>query len=404
MTISQALLTTLSAATLLTLVPKSRGLVCDELPPPEEMVTKKLVPVYRAPNRNTAVIAKIYPKTQISARQTRKTLDCKEGWYQREDRGYVCGKQLRPLEEEETNLSREDHPDIRKGMDAVIVIERKTKVYQKSKRTGELRRDTNLLKGSILSGTANVVVDGISYFESRSGYFVPMENVKALPPPIDTLSIPISPGGDAPAAIAVGEALQVVDAPSEAAPQIETLERWQPIRASSPLQQIGDFVRLPEGGYVKADQLSWIRPAPRPKRLAENEKWLAVDIEEQLLQVFEGDRLIRIIPCSTGIKGNTHKGRYAIQKKLRQQTMRLRMGRQRVEDVQWVMYYDRDKSIAIHSAYWHREFGTPKSHGCVNLPTEDARWVYEWSEPKVCKSDSITLPLPRGSGTRVVVF
>jgi hypothetical protein len=53
----------------------------------------------------------------------------------------------------------------------------------------------------------------------------------------------------------------------------------------------------------------------------------------------------------------------------------------RLEDVPWVMYYDGD--FAVHGAYWHANFGTPTSHGCVNVLAEDARWVYRWSMPAV---------------------
>jgi lipoprotein-anchoring transpeptidase ErfK/SrfK len=34
---------------------------------------------------------------------------------------------------------------------------------------------------------------------------------------------------------------------------------------------------------------------------------------------------------------------------------------------------------AIHGAYWHNNFGTPMSHGCVNLSLPDARWFFNWA-------------------------
>jgi hypothetical protein len=44
------------------------------------------------------------------------------------------------------------------------------------------------------------------------------------------------------------------------------------------------------------------------------------------------------------------------------------------------------------------------SHGCVNLPTEDARWLYEWSLPHSMPEDSESFQSEENPGTRVVVF
>jgi lipoprotein-anchoring transpeptidase ErfK/SrfK len=82
----------------------------------------------------------------------------------------------------------------------------------------------------------------------------------------------------------------------------------------------------------------------------------------------------------------------------------MKNGRLRIEDVQWVMYYNRKDGIAIHSAYWHDDFGKPVSHGCVNLTIPDARWLFEWSAPWVLPEDSERFPAPGQPGSTVVVF
>jgi lipoprotein-anchoring transpeptidase ErfK/SrfK len=46
-------------------------------------------------------------------------------------------------------------------------------------------------------------------------------------------------------------------------------------------------------------------------------------------------------------------------------------------DVPYVMYYH--NGFAIHGTYWHTNFGTPTSHGCTNMRTEDAHWLYDWA-------------------------
>jgi lipoprotein-anchoring transpeptidase ErfK/SrfK len=46
-------------------------------------------------------------------------------------------------------------------------------------------------------------------------------------------------------------------------------------------------------------------------------------------------------------------------------------------DVPYVMYFFED--FAIHGTYWHSNFGTPMSHGCVNVSTPDAGWLFNWA-------------------------
>ena len=41
------------------------------------------------------------------------------------------------------------------------------------------------------------------------------------------------------------------------------------------------------------------------------------------------------------------------------------------------------EGVAIHSTFWHNDFGTPKSHGCVNALPEDAKWIFRWTTPQV---------------------
>jgi lipoprotein-anchoring transpeptidase ErfK/SrfK len=45
--------------------------------------------------------------------------------------------------------------------------------------------------------------------------------------------------------------------------------------------------------------------------------------------------------------------------------------------VPYVMYFYED--YGLHGTYWHNNFGTPMSHGCVNFRTEDAQWLFNWA-------------------------
>jgi L,D-transpeptidase catalytic domain len=50
--------------------------------------------------------------------------------------------------------------------------------------------------------------------------------------------------------------------------------------------------------------------------------------------------------------------------------------------VPWVMYFT-ESGLSLHGTYWHNDFGHPKSHGCVNLSTSAAKWLFRWTTPVV---------------------
>jgi lipoprotein-anchoring transpeptidase ErfK/SrfK len=58
---------------------------------------------------------------------------------------------------------------------------------------------------------------------------------------------------------------------------------------------------------------------------------------------------------------------------------------------------------AVHSTYWHNDFGIPKSHGCVNARPEDAKWVFRWTTPAVPYPEGdVQVGMPGGTRVRVI--
>jgi lipoprotein-anchoring transpeptidase ErfK/SrfK len=61
------------------------------------------------------------------------------------------------------------------------------------------------------------------------------------------------------------------------------------------------------------------------------------------------------------------------------------------------------EGVAIHSTFWHNDFGTPRSHGCVNASPEDAKWIFRWTTPAVSYyPGDITVQMPGGTVVDVV--
>jgi lipoprotein-anchoring transpeptidase ErfK/SrfK len=105
-------------------------------------------------------------------------------------------------------------------------------------------------------------------------------------------------------------------------------------------------------------------------------KWIEVILSEQRLIAWEGRRAVMSTPVSTGKRATpTPRGTFRVFRKYIRQ--RMRGPGYDLPGVPYVMYF-RAGGYALHGTYWHNAFGRPMSHGCVNLPTRAARWLYHW--------------------------
>ncbi len=104
--------------------------------------------------------------------------------------------------------------------------------------------------------------------------------------------------------------------------------------------------------------------------------WIDVNLTSQMVYAYEGDTVVNSFLVSTGTWAHpTVTGKYAIYIKLRSGNMS--GPGYFLPNVPYIMYFY--KSYGLHGTYWHHNFGTPMSHGCVNLQTDDAAWLYNWS-------------------------
>lgn len=120
------------------------------------------------------------------------------------------------------------------------------------------------------------------------------------------------------------------------------------------------------------------QPQPAPNYGA---RWIDVNLSTQMLTAYEGDRPVMTTAVSTGTYlYPTVTGQFAVYLRHQSQTMNgyLLGYDYYLPDVPYVMYFYR--GFALHGTYWHNNFGTPMSHGCVNMPTDKAQWIYNWSD------------------------
>ncbi|MSP26073.1 MAG: L,D-transpeptidase [Myxococcales bacterium] len=148
-----------------------------------------------------------------------------------------------------------------------------------------------------------------------------------------------------------------------------------------------------DGDYVDDRHASRIEQAKRwPKWAKDGQKWLDINLTKQVLVAYEGMTMVYATLISSGEDGladpdtskrATIRGIYRVHTKWVTSTMDSRAVGEEFElrDVPYVQYFE--EGYALHGAYWHDGFGTPKSHGCINLAPEDARRIFSWTEPAV---------------------
>jgi lipoprotein-anchoring transpeptidase ErfK/SrfK len=118
-----------------------------------------------------------------------------------------------------------------------------------------------------------------------------------------------------------------------------------------------------------------IPPAPSSGTSLDG-RWIDIDLSEQMVYAYENNSLVNSFLVSTGTSAHpTVTGEFAIYVKYRYSDMS--GPGYYLPGVPYTMYFY--KGYGLHGTYWHSNFGTPMSHGCVNLKTEDAGWLYNWA-------------------------
>jgi hypothetical protein len=111
--------------------------------------------------------------------------------------------------------------------------------------------------------------------------------------------------------------------------------------------------------------------------VADGRRWVEVNVIDQTLTAWQGDVVVMHTQVSTGKPGwRTIPGAFNVYVKL--PSTRMRGPGYDTPNVPWTMYYH--LGFAIHGAYWHNNFGTPVSHGCVNLRVDEAKLLFDWAD------------------------
>jgi len=125
---------------------------------------------------------------------------------------------------------------------------------------------------------------------------------------------------------------------------------------------------------------AYVPPAPGEKpvypSVGNGERWIDVNLSQQMVYAYEGDVIVNSFLVSTGTWATpTVTGQYKVYVKYK--SAKMSGPGYYLPNVPYIMYFY--KGYGLHGTYWHNNFGTPMSHGCVNLRTDDAGWLFNWA-------------------------
>ncbi len=152
------------------------------------------------------------------------------------------------------------------------------------------------------------------------------------------------------------------------------------------------WYRIGAGRWVYGANIGVARLKARPSSIRTNERWVGINLSEQTVVAYEGDKPVYAALAATGmtytptVQGIFRTwGRFVSRKMVGGSAAT--GGYYYLEEVPWTCYFY--SGYALHAAYWHDAFGRPRSHGCVNLSPYDAWWIFKWSEPGGANSPAV---------------
>ena len=124
------------------------------------------------------------------------------------------------------------------------------------------------------------------------------------------------------------------------------------------------------------------------------DKVVRVNLYHQTVQAFENGREVFFARCSTGLAGEETETPPSLWHRIWRKSLSTHMAGNTAQgyDTPGIGYTTLfiGEGIAFHATFWHNAYGARRSHGCVNLCLEDAKWIWRWTTPYVSAYDTAT--------------
>lgn len=152
--------------------------------------------------------------------------------------------------------------------------------------------------------------------------------------------------------------------------------------------------------YVRREHIRLVQDIeylPTSIHVPSEHKLIKVSLWDQTLSAFENDKLVFKTKISSGLGHKevtlknpnataTPRGTFNVTSKYPSKHMGDLIatgapGSYTLPGVPWATFFIFDTGVAFHGTYWHNNFGSPMSHGCINMRNSDAKWVFRWVNP-----------------------
>ncbi|ADO75112.1 L,D-transpeptidase family protein [Stigmatella aurantiaca] len=357
-------------------------------PDTRSLRAKRSIAVRAEPRQDAASLGTLAQDMRVRWKQAVKGPGC-TAWVEIEPRGWICERYLEsnwrePRTRELPLLSSEE---LTPGVYAHV--SRRARVYES---LAEIRRRPRgrRVKGSVTVKLVSEVRRGRRHFwRTSDGKYIDARFLRPYTPSafggLDRVALEALPPlvAWAQSRATPREPVEVRAAPGAASETVGVLAP-RTVVALQEFSGDGQWARLAPEQWVAVENLHRLRAAPALPDLLPEERWLDVDLTEQVLVAYEGVKPVYATLISSGKPlHETPTGIFRIWLKSSEADMTGAEGRSRyrVATVPWTMFFQ--GNFALHTAYWHDRWGEPVSHGCINLSPRDARALYRWSGPEV---------------------
>jgi hypothetical protein len=162
---------------------------------------------------------------------------------------------------------------------------------------------------------------------------------------------------------------------------IQAYTRYQLIHEVSTVTQYPGYIAVGADEWLAQEQVALVNPQFPADAGAGTCRFIYVNLAQETLTVYNNCKLLFATLVSSGKNSWTFEGRFAILTKDTEYRLITPPAESTskfyIEGVPYFMSYAGD--FGLHGAYWQDSFGTPASHGCINLSPADAKWLYDWA-------------------------
>lgn len=333
-----------------------------------------------------AKLGKLASGTRVAWKRIVATRDRCRAWLEIEPRGWVCATEVAPSElAPEAGIDPDRVVARVEAKEHAGVVARGAFAYATAVAVAAAKPTKRVAGWTFLRADTPLVKLGArKFYRSRHGYIAAADTEPRTASTfagVDLLAAPapwplgwaIPPRKTDPVIVRAG--------PRADAAEVGRLARRERVAV---LAEQDGFVQIGADRWVARGELRIARTAARPRGVVDGERWIDVDLDEQVLVAYQGDAPVYATLVSSGRNRSTPTAIHRIEEKrvtARMKSPEIARGKWDMPDVPFAMTFR--EHYAVHGVYWHDSFGKARSQGCLNLSPRDARFLFGWTLPAI---------------------